>query len=143
LLLRKNITNTLRNRQTVWMLKFDATSLYTSSAATSVAEDDEGEVPDTAPESAYESLDTQEPYKKNYVVPWSRDLIRKKFNWMVTQQKTPMSQTEDMLSKGSNLRKHLKKSRHLQGQKLTRAVRDKLRSFFRWVKEYLNWIMPN
>lgn len=106
----------------------------TPSALSSIAAVEE--VDKSTEELTDDVAETMEPYKKRIL--WSsedRDLVRQKFHWMVKEQKTPTRQIEDMLNKDSKLRDRLEKNLHVQGIKLIQAVRDKLRSFFRWTKK--------
>jgi len=106
----------------------------TPSALSSIAAVEE--VDKSTEELTDDVAETMEPYKKRIL--WSsedRDLVRQKFHWMVKEQKTPTRQIEDMLNKDSKLRERLEKNLHVQGIKLIQAVRDKLRSFFRWTKK--------
>jgi len=74
------------------------------------------------------------PYKKRVI--WNtedRDLVRKKFDIFVKRQKTPIREIAAVLESDVQLRSCLESNLQCVGDKLARAVRDKVRSFFRWL----------
>jgi len=76
----------------------------------------------------------EEPYKKKILwAPDDRDLVKKKFESFVKRRKTPIKEIAAVLNSDVDLRNHLEQSLHCVGDSLTRAVRDKVRSFFRWL----------
>ena len=68
-------------------------------------------------------------------ITWSiadRDVVRKKFHSFVVSEKTPIAQIESVLNSDTALRDRLEASLGITGKALARAVRAKVRSFFRW-----------
>ena len=61
-----------------------------------------------------------------------RDVVRKKFHSFVVSEKTPIAEIESVLNSDTALRDRLEASLGITGKALARAVRAKVRSFFRW-----------
>jgi len=74
------------------------------------------------------------PYKKRVI--WNtedRDLVRKKFDVLVKRQKTPIREIFAVLESDVQFCSRLESNLQCVGDKLGRAVRDKVCSFFRWL----------
>ena len=74
------------------------------------------------------------PYRKRVWTAEDRDLVKQKFSSFVKREKTPIGDIQRVLNNDVQLREHLESSLGLTGHVLTKAVRDKIRSFFRWSK---------
>jgi len=110
-------------------------SSMSAAAAYSNTCDDVSETEDGANVEQVFAESNYEPYQKK--VRWNeedRDMVRWKFDDFVKRQKTPIVEITAALKRDTHLRLHLESSLGLHDVKLAHAVRDKVRSFFRWTK---------